>query len=101
LIENGVEINCSHDYGYNALPVLCRNYNKDNLFDVVKLLIENGIEVHCNPNNDGNALNIVCRYYKKDNMIDIIQLLSSKKGGEHNGNLPNGSSTKATKRRHD
>ncbi|EFX83036.1 hypothetical protein DAPPUDRAFT_101008 [Daphnia pulex] len=102
LIEQKVEINCSHDYGYNALPVLCRNYNKDNLFDVVKLLIDNGIEVHCNPNNDGNALNIVCRYYKKDNMIDIIQLLSSKKGGELNGSsLPNGSSTKATKRSHD
>jgi hypothetical protein len=68
------------------------------LQDIIELLIENGIEVHCNPSNDGNALQILCKVYKKENLMDIVGILS--KGDKRKENPHNGSSSRATKRKH-
>jgi hypothetical protein len=64
--------------GRNALLILCKYYNKDNLIDIVRLLIGKNIDVNCKTNEGSNALNLVCRNYDKENLIDIVRLLIEK-----------------------
>jgi ankyrin repeat protein len=57
---------------------VCRNYDKENLIDIVRLLIEKNIDVNCKQNDGWNALLTVCRNYDKDNLIDIVRFLIEK-----------------------
>jgi ankyrin repeat protein len=62
----------------NALLILCKYYNKDNLIDIVRMLIEKNIDVNCKTIEGWNALLLLCRYYKNENLIDIVRFLIEK-----------------------
>jgi hypothetical protein len=57
---------------------LCKNYQNENLIDIIRLLIEKGIDVNCENRDGDNALHFLCANYKNENLIDIIRLLIEK-----------------------
>ena len=63
-------------WGYNALNLLIRFYNKENLFRCASLLISRGIRV---VDADGlQPLLIVCHFYSGEDLIDVCRLLVRK-----------------------
>jgi ankyrin repeat protein len=79
LIEKNIDVNCKNNDGWNALLTLCRNYHKENLIDIVRLLIGKNIDVNCKNNNGWNALHIVCRYELKRRLVDLVSILVRQK----------------------
>jgi ankyrin repeat protein len=76
LIQSGIDVNSKTDEGWNALLLLCRNYQKDDLItEIVELLIGLGIDVNCKTLDGWNALVALCRYYKRANLIDVAKML--------------------------
>ena len=62
----------------NAMKILSRFYEQDNIIDIIRLLIaEKVIEVNATNRNNYNALHLICFYYKGQHLIDIIRLLST------------------------
>ena len=80
LYRDDLDLN-SRDSGkcWNALPMVCRHFPGNCLFDIVRLLLDRGIEINSVDHNRINALIAVCANYKHSNLIDIVRLLLGKK----------------------
>ena len=74
-IQHGVYVNYKDNDGWNALLILCRYYDKENLIDIVRLLVENRIDVNCKNTYGSNALTLLCEFYRHHKLIDIVRLL--------------------------
>lgn len=61
--------------GMNALLKLSRNYQHDNLIQLVQPLIERGIDVTAIDPNGRNALHYLFRYYEHDILIEFFRVL--------------------------
>jgi len=46
LIENGADVTANTLDGYNALHILCRKYEPDNLINIVRIFIDKGVDVN-------------------------------------------------------
>jgi len=68
------DVNIEATYsGYNALNLVIRFYNKENLFRCASLLIRRGIRV---VGSDGlQPLLLVCHFYSGEDLIDVFRLL--------------------------
>jgi ankyrin repeat protein len=58
-----------------VLHILCKNYGKGNLIDIIRFLIQNGIDVNSTNEDGWNVLHMLCKNYKKKKVADIIHLL--------------------------
>jgi hypothetical protein len=47
LFEKEMDVNFKNNEGWKALYLLCRYYERENLFQIVKLLLRRGIDVNC------------------------------------------------------
>ena len=75
LNQEGIDVNCKDQEGWNALYYLCRLYQQNNLVDIIRLLIQHGIDVTWKNQLGQNALLILCLRYPHENLIDIVRLL--------------------------
>ena len=78
IIGPGIDIERKIKYNWNALHLVCRYYQQENLYYIVRYLINNGIEVNCKTKGGWNALLLLSRYYNKTNLYKIIPLLIEK-----------------------
>ena len=70
------DVNIEATYsGYNALNLLIRFYNKENLFRCASLLIRRGIRVDDADGDGLQPLPIACHFYAGHDLIDICRLL--------------------------
>jgi ankyrin repeat protein len=75
LIETGIDVNCKDKSGINALLLLCKFYEKENLIYIIQFLIGKGIDLNFKDNNGNNALHLLCGNYQNENLIDILRIL--------------------------
>lgn len=70
-------MNATTSLGWNALHLLCQNYENDiNLLEVIHILIKWGIEINAKTLDAGwNPLQLLCQYNQNENLIEIVQLL--------------------------
>ena len=74
--QEGFDVNHKDKLGRNALHILCENYSKENLTDVIQLLIEKGIDISSYDNACGNALGYVFRNANQEVAVKIIKFLA-------------------------
>lgn len=72
-----LEVSCRQKDGANALHVICRYYQGDNLIDLVKLLIKKGIDVNQTTRVGSNALNLnaQCAYDQRGKLLNLVNPL--------------------------
>ena len=80
LIEKGINVNSKTSGGWNVLHILCKNYQGEDLEEIVKLLMLKKINVAAKT-KDGNwnALQLLCRYYKGDKLKNVSHLFLSQR----------------------
>ena len=78
IVGPGIDIERKIKYNWNALHLVCRYYQQENLYYIVRYLINNGIGVNCKTKGGWNALLLLSRYYNKTNLYKIIPLLIEK-----------------------
>jgi hypothetical protein len=79
LIRHGIDLNAKNDDGCNALLLLSRYYNNENLLEILSLLFQHSInfDVNCRTDFGSNSLSLLVRYYSHENLPDVIRLLIS------------------------
>ena len=73
--QEGFDVNHKDKLGRNALHILCENYSKENLTDVIQLLIEKGIDINSYDKTGDNALGYVFRNANQEVAVKVIKLL--------------------------
>ncbi len=53
---------------------LCRDYQDENLPDIIQLLVRNGIDLNCDDKLGSKAFLYLCGNYKHGNLIDIVRI---------------------------
>ncbi len=77
LLLNDTQID-KYWHKFNSLFILCRFYQKTNLFDFVQIFLDRNIEVSCKNDEGWTPLLSLCRYYDNENLIGIIRLFLNK-----------------------
>ena len=78
--EEKVDVNCTDEFGFTPLLLLCRNNHSDGLFDCVRLLLER-FDIQINQKDKlfrQNALMLLCGWSKSGKILKVAQLLIEK-----------------------
>ena len=80
LIQNGdanrrIDANQLDICGKSALHLLCENYHRQNLIDVIRLLVASGIDVRAETQYSSSAVDLLCEHYKGRELFPIIKFL--------------------------